>query len=192
MGDPNPRDIVGLMHRYRQGDERAGEQLFGWAHGVAAREIARKCRPRKDDADELLAQVDEKLLRAIRTSQIRAKSDGEIAAWVITTSQRVAIDFLRRKRRPPKEALPDDLPHPGPGPARQLEAQQRAQRLEEELDRLHPRDRYVLLAKERGVAAVEIARALETLYGERVSPKTVDSRCSKLRARLARTLKERS
>src|SRR5438874_13757701 len=99
MGGPQPRDLVGLMQRYRRGDERAGEELFAWAHGVAGRGIAKTCRPARDDAEELLAQVDEKLVRAIKTEQIAAKSDGEIAAWGITTSQRGAVDFLRRKGR---------------------------------------------------------------------------------------------
>jgi DNA-directed RNA polymerase specialized sigma24 family protein len=180
------------MERYRQGDKPAGDELFAWAHGVAGREIARTCRSRRDDAEELLAQVDEKLVRAIKTGQIVAKSDGEIAAWVITTSQRVAIDSLRRKRRSVKEKLPGNLPHPDPGPGQQAEARQRFQRLEAELAGWQPKDRYVLLAKEDGVPALEIARSLEMLYGERVSPKTVDSRCSKLRARLSAKLKESS
>ena len=114
------------------------------------------------------------------------------AAWVITTSQRVAIDFLRRKRRSVKEELPEDLPHPDPGPGQQVEARQRLQRLEVELRGWQPKDRYLLLAKEDDVPAIEIARSLEMLYGERISPKTVDSRCSKLRARLSKNLKESS
>jgi RNA polymerase sigma factor (sigma-70 family) len=188
MAQSQPRDLAGLVERYRRGDERAGEDLFAWAYGVAGREIGKKCRPRREDAEELVAQVGEKLVRAIKSGQISAKSDGELAAWVITTSERVAIDFLRRSRRSVKEPLPDDFPQPGPGAAQQVEARQRLRRLEEELAGWPPKDRYLLLAKEDGVLAIEIARSLESLFGERVSPKTVDSRCSKLRARLAKNL----
>jgi DNA-directed RNA polymerase specialized sigma24 family protein len=102
----------------------------------------------------------------------------------------VAVDFLRRRRRRPKVEPPEDLPHPEPGPGQHAEGRQRLERLEAELARWPPKHRYVLLAKEAGVPAIDIARSLETLYGETVLAPTVDARCSKLRTRLAAALKD--
>lgn len=88
-----------------------------------------------------------------------AKRDAH--AWLFTVATRIVRDEARRTRRRRELESAHELVPPGPPlPDEEWERRRRIRRVRRALERLRPRDRQVLLLREKGFSHEEIAEAV--------------------------------
>jgi len=168
-----------LVHRIREGDHVAREELFRRHWGVAYR-VAFRLLGHEQDA---LDAVQEALLKAI-THLDDFDGRSEFRTWLLRIVNNAALDVGRRRRRRSTVSLGDgDIQGVEPtcedDPAGGLHRQDLRRTLNAALDRLSPplRTAFVLFA-EAGLSYKEIAAAQEIPLG------TVMSRISAARQKL--------
>lgn len=157
------------------GDAAAAARLFD-AHGRAAFGVAYHLLESAEEAEDIVQDAFERLW-----TRGRELADEGVTprAWLLRVARNRAIDRLRKHRETLPATLPD-TPDPGPGPAHQIDAGQRAARVRAAIAKLPERQRSALLMTWQGGLAVrEAATALG--IGERA--------CESLLARARRTLR---
>jgi RNA polymerase sigma-70 factor (ECF subfamily) len=172
-----------LVHRTREGDRRAREELFHRHWGVAYR-VAYRLLGHEQDA---LDAVQEALLKAV-THLDDFDGRSEFRTWLLVIVNNAALDAGRRRGR--RSTLPlggGETPGAEPAceddPARGLHREDLRRRLDAALNRLSPplRTAFVLFA-EAGLSYKEIAAVQEIPLG------TVMSRISAARQKLQASL----
>lgn len=163
-----------LLHRARAGDDAALNQLLHrylpgirrWATGrlpAWARTAA--------DTDDMVQDAIIKTLR--RVDDFEPAHDGALQAYLRRAVLNRIRDELRlAKRRPPGDALPEQLPARDDSPLDHLIGRESVERYESALARLKPSDAQAIMCRvELGLSYEEIMRALAkpTLHATRVA-----------------------
>jgi len=123
----------------------------------------------------------------VRLWQYREKvEDPATRSWLLTTTHRLCIDRLRRRRKRPEVSEQDQLnpaPDEGPSPMRLAASSETGRAIADALDKLGHQDRAVVVMREiQGMAYDEIATALELPLG------TLKAKLHRARERLRRHL----
>jgi len=162
-------DDATLMMRYRGGDARAFEILYGRHKGALYRYLQRLCRS-PDVANDLFQEVWSKVIASRERYEARAK----FTTFLFHIAHNCAIDYFRRAGRPQEklaqdvDALADELSGPGhESPDAALAESQLRADFKRALDELPAEQRDVfLLYEETGLGLEEIGRvtgvAMET------------------------------
>jgi RNA polymerase sigma factor (sigma-70 family) len=153
-------DTVTLLGRARDGDDRALDALFArygpeltrFAHG----RLPRWARDLTDTPD----LVQETLLQTFRQlGHFEWRGEGALRAYMRqAVMNRVRDELRRHHRHPQREALPDDVPQPGPSALQQVIGQEALDRYERAVGRLKEADRDLITSRfEMGLSYAEIA-----------------------------------
>lgn len=169
-----------LLARCRQGDPNAFEDLVRrYQNRVFA--VALRMLGDRAEAEDLCQEVFLKVFRSLGGYRGEAK----FSTWLYSIVSHECLNRLRAWR-PPRQARATDregeapaLADPSPDAATQLERRELAERLEEEIGRLRPEHRAILILRDlQGLSYEEIAEALGLELG------TVRSRLHRARAEL--------
>ena len=159
-----------LVERLAAGDASALAALYDRHAGVAFAVILRIVGDRPG-AEEVLQEV---FLRVWRHAATYDGTVGGVRPWLLGIAHNLALNELRRRRRRPTEAPPahpdavpwlETLPDPDPGPAEQVLARARRERLRDALDRLPPPQRAVVALYADGHSQSEIAARIDLPLG---------------------------
>ncbi len=160
-----------LVERLAAGDASALAALYDRHAGVAFAVVLRIVGDRPG-AEEVLQEV---FLRVWRRGATYDRAVGGVRPWLLGIAHNLALNELRRRRRRPPEAVPpanpdaapwlETLPDPDPGPAEQVWARARRERLRDALDRLPPPQRAVVALYADGYSQSEIAGRLALPLG---------------------------
>lgn len=172
--DPDRTDAE-LLLAHVAGDRYAFEELFYRHHRQLYRLAQVTSRNPEDAADAL----QDAMLSAHRTAS-SFRHDASVSSWLYRIVVNSCLDRLRRNRFQVTDQLEDDL-HPIGDPTHRIDT---ALVVERALLRLPVEQRAVVVAVDmQGYSVAETARLLGVPEG------TVKSRCSRARAKLARTLR---
>lgn len=198
-----PGELHCLLERCRADETTAWEQFTSWVRtqGTAILRAIRDLS--KADRDDVIAGTLKQLLRVVRDDGISGSSNAEIHAYVRTTIRNKALDFIRTRAHSPES-----------GERRAQDSAEREERTSEiadgqpsqesraitseQLDRAHkliqswsPADRYLFLAKIKGVPARIIRQTLaQPPYETLLAIATVDTRFHRLRRCLMDNLEQ--
>lgn len=169
-----------LLARCRQGDPRAFEDLVRrYQNQVFA--VALRMLGDRGEAEDLSQEVFLKVFRGLGSFRGEAK----FSTWLYSIVSHECLNRLRA-RRPPRPARAAEregeepaVSDPNPDAVTLLERRELAERLEEEIGRLGPEHRAILILRDlQGLSYEEIAEALGLELG------TVRSRLHRARAEL--------
>jgi DNA-directed RNA polymerase specialized sigma24 family protein len=172
-----------LVDRCRSGDDPAWEVFLAAFNALAQRRLRRHfphLGP-SDRADVVSAAL-ERLIVAVRSGQIRGRTDAEVGAYVGRALRNHALDFIGRRR--PESSFDEAIHHQT---AQEGGAYQRAlvQKIMEIVGSWPAAERFVFVQKWHGVPSERIKQELEqSPYSEFVDVATVDTRYLRLRGRL--------
>lgn len=163
-----------LLVAHVDGDRYAFEELFHRHHRHLHR-LARITSHNREDAADALQDA---MLSAHRTAPT-FRHDASVSSWLYRIVLNACLDRLRRNKSHPVTALDDEICHLG-DPTPRVDT---AVVIERALLRLPLEQRAVVVAVDmQGYSVAETARLLGVPEG------TVKSRCSRARAKLAKTL----
>jgi len=142
-----------LLEAARNGQERAFTQLVE-AHSEKVIALAWRLAGRRDVAEELAQEAFLRLFRSLPTF----RGESSIGTWLYRTVTHLAIDHLRREQlkrklfffRGSDPDQPDPLdvaPDPGASPQDLLLAKETAQRMQQVINRLPPRQKAVFVLR---------------------------------------------
>lgn len=98
-GDDAPRDITGLLHAWRAGDQAAGDQLMQLVYDELKRQAERAMR-REDIAHTLqpTALVNEAYLRLVDQTRIEWRNRAQFFGVAANVMRRILVDHARQRR----------------------------------------------------------------------------------------------
>jgi RNA polymerase sigma-70 factor (ECF subfamily) len=177
------RDLA-LAARARRGNLEAFAELVERHRQVVVRVASRIVGT--DDAEDVAQDA---FLRAFHRLD-RFRAEGSFRAWLLTITNRAALDHLARRRTDrhapaPVETGPaSELPSPARLPADALESRERIERLEGKLSLLGDERRLVLILRDiEGLTYEEIAEVADVPLG------TVKTRLHRARNHLIELLR---
>jgi RNA polymerase sigma-70 factor (ECF subfamily) len=163
-----------LLVAHVDGDRYAFEELF-YRHHRQLHRLARITSHNREDAADALQDA---MLSAHRTAPT-FRYDASVSSWLYRIVVNACLDRLRRNKSHPVTMLDDEICHLG-DPTQRVDT---AVVVERALLRLPLEQRAVVVAVDmQGYSVAETARLLGVPEG------TVKSRCSRARAKLAKTL----
>ena len=163
-----------LLDAHVAGDRYAFETLFHRHH----RQLYRLAQITSHNADDAADALQDAMLSAHRNAP-SFRRDASVSSWLYRIVVNACLDRLRRNKTHPTTALEDDV-HPGRDPIPRIDT---ALVVERALMRLPVEQRAAVVAVDmQGYSIAETARLLGVPEG------TVKSRCSRARAKLAKTL----
>jgi RNA polymerase sigma-70 factor (ECF subfamily) len=163
-----------LLVAHVDGDRYAFEELF-YRHHRQLHRLARITSHNREDAADALQDA---MLSAHRTAPT-FRYDASVSSWLYRIVVNACLDRLRRNKSHPVTTLDDEICHLG-DPTQRVDT---AVVVERALLRLPLEQRAVVVAVDmQGYSVAETARLLGVPEG------TVKSRCSRARAKLAKTL----
>lgn len=172
--DRRPRSDAELLAAHVNGDRYAFEELF-YRHHRKLYRLARLTSRHPEDAADALQDA---MLSAHRSAP-SFRYDSAVSSWLYRIVVNACLDRLRRNKTRPTAALRDDLAPIG-DPAPRVDTAIVVQRA---LMALPVEQRAAVVAVDmQGYSVAETARLLGVAEG------TVKSRCSRARAKLAKTL----
>ena len=173
IADPDRTDAE-LLLAHVAGDPYAFEELFYRHH----RQLYRLAKITSRDPDDAADALQDALLSAHRNAHA-FRHDASVSSWLYRIVVNSCLDRLRRNKTHAATPLEDDVHHVADPTARV----DTALVVERALLRLPVEQRSVVVAVDmQGYSVAETARMLGVPEG------TVKSRCSRARAKLARTL----
>lgn len=123
-------------------------------HGPWLFRLAWRLMGSREDAEDLVQETFGRMLSGIG----RYRPQGQFAAWLRTILVRIALDSRRRPGPSPAAVEAEDR---APGPEATVIARETAERLRQELGRLPPGYRAVVVLRNgEGLSVEEVARAL--------------------------------
>jgi RNA polymerase sigma-70 factor, ECF subfamily len=160
---PAAETTLDLLARVHEGDEAALSHLIGrylpglrrWTSGrlpAWARKVS--------DTDDL---VQETLIRAFqKLGDFDYRGEGALLAYLRQAIlNRIRSEIRSARRRPPAEALSDDVEAPGPSPLEAAIGADAVEEYESALARLRPEEREAIVARiELGLTYAELAEVL--------------------------------
>lgn len=99
MTQPQREELMPLVRRSREGDERALEILLTRLHGVVRRFLRRRFGHGAHDPFVEEAAIDALVRVATSIEDCRATDEGQFIRWVLTIARSAAIDLLRSEIR---------------------------------------------------------------------------------------------
>ena len=156
-----------LLDQARAGDEQAFAQLVE-AHSEKIISLAWRLTGQRADAEELAQEAFLRLFRSLAAF----RGESSVGTWLYRTATRLAIDHLRREKLKRKIFFfrGNDADQPDPvelavdptaSPQEQLLARETAGRMQQQLDRLPPRQKAVFVLRHmEGLSLKEIAATL--------------------------------
>jgi RNA polymerase sigma-70 factor (ECF subfamily) len=163
-----------LLAAHVAGDRQAFEELFYRHH----RQLYRLAKITSRDPDDAADALQDAMLSAHRSAS-RFRHDASVSSWLYRIVVNCCLDRLRRNKVNATTPLEDDVVEVG-DPMARIDT---ALVVERALLRLPVEQRAVVVAVDmQGYSIAETARLLDIPEG------TVKSRCSRARAKLAKTL----
>lgn len=186
--------LVCLLERAWADDGEAWKRLWDWANCLASKVISSYVRRDASTRDEALSEFSLRFFKAVQGRQIPAQSDEVITKYVYRIAKNCAIDALRarnRRRHTPLEDLGGhSVTDPGPWPDQVYDDQVRRARMRRIVlaytESVPATWAYILRRKLDRARSTVIAREIQEIFGERITPATVDSRYSRMTADLRR------
>lgn len=145
------------VRRAQKGDRDAFQELYRRLYPITFRYVARRV-PRREDAEDLVAQVFWRLLDGLERIDPRK---GTLRAYVLSAAHRAVIDHVRAATNRSVEWAEPILPDPSPGALDQLIDGERAASVRSALRALPPEQQELLwLRYDSGLRFAEIADLL--------------------------------
>ena len=101
----SPIDVAACLQRWKQGDERAAEELIVYLHPVISR-IVRTHLPRRDHEDDVIQEILMKTFSRLH----QYKGDAPITHWVSRLALTTCLDRLRAQKIRPEVRFTDLTP----------------------------------------------------------------------------------
>lgn len=187
---PDQLDLPDLFHRCQRKEEAACGAIYAWVSRMADRILGRDFSnlspvERDEAADRARYRIVEAMTLG-RIEAVHAKNNWPIIAYVKQVIENAAKDVSRQRHGTDGAEELETYAATGPGPDRQASLRAALACIEQILNSIEPADRFIFILKCNGVATRTIAADIHRLYQVVVTTQAVDTRFSRLRAKIQR------
>jgi DNA-directed RNA polymerase specialized sigma24 family protein len=191
---PDQLDLPDLFRRCQRKEEAACEAIYRWvsrmAVGILARTFSNLSRVEQEEAaDRARYRIVEAMMHE-KIDAVNATTNWPLIGYVKRVIENAAKDVARQRRDVDGSDQVEGCPASGPSPVQYAIARETAACAERVLNSLEASHRRVFVLKWNGVPTRTVAEEVWRMYGTVLSTQAIDTRYSRLLAKIQRECDE--